>query len=151
VLPHALVQPSGAQDDGVVGEQNEDPAIHDAVTAGTEASRTRDSDPAAAAALDYGLSQRALIAVFGRRNDVAELITRRLAALAHSGLDALDEPTVRAVVRQAVRTAPPSPPADPPADPVLAALRASPSSMTSPPAPTRSNVRCGDRQRSAVR
>jgi hypothetical protein len=24
VLPHALVQPSGAQDDGVVGEQNED-------------------------------------------------------------------------------------------------------------------------------
>jgi hypothetical protein len=135
VLPHALVQPSGAQDDGVVGEQNEDrehvadpvrpllsaararevtarlreamddvrrsvavlaarvrdahaarvwaplgyndwasfcetafgisraqayrlldvarslAAIHDAVTAGTETSRTRDSDPAAVAAL----------------------------------------------------------------------------------------------------
>ncbi|MER5227293.1 hypothetical protein [Streptomyces flaveus] len=83
--------------------------------------------PAAAAALDYGLSQRALIAVSGRTDDVAELITRRLATLAHSGLQALDEPTVRAVVRQAVRdvrTAPPPPPADPSADPALAALRA---------------------------
>ncbi|MGW4983809.1 hypothetical protein [Streptomyces mirabilis] len=51
---------------------------------------------------------------------------RRLAALAHSGLQALNEPTVRAVVRQAVRdvrTAPPPPPADPPADPTVAALR----------------------------
>lgn len=38
-------------------------AIHGAVAAGTETSRTRDSDPAAEAALDYGLSQRALIAV----------------------------------------------------------------------------------------
>lgn len=37
-----------------------------------------------------------------RSGDVAELITRRLATLAHSGLTALDEPTVRAVVRQAV-------------------------------------------------
>jgi hypothetical protein len=36
-------------------------AIHGAA-AGTETSRTRDTDPAAAA-LDYGLSQRALIAV----------------------------------------------------------------------------------------
>jgi|UniRef100_A0AAU3HV28 hypothetical protein len=47
--------------------------------------------------------------------------------LAHSGLKALDEPTVRAVVRQAVRdvrSASPPPPADPPADPALAALRA---------------------------
>jgi len=46
--------------------------------------------------------------------------------LAHSGLQALDEPIVRAVVRQAVgdvRTAP-VPPADPPADPALAVLRA---------------------------
>ncbi|MGW2689456.1 hypothetical protein ACWC6I_40645 [Streptomyces sp. NPDC001414] len=100
-------------------------AIHGAVTAGTELSRTRDTDPAAAAALDYGLSQRALIAVSSRADDVAELITRRLTTLAHGGLQALDEPTVRAVVRQAVRdirTAPP-PPADPPADPTAAALR----------------------------
>ncbi|MFD3666050.1 hypothetical protein ACFWVF_36520 [Streptomyces sp. NPDC058659] len=101
-------------------------AIHDAVTAGPGLSRTRDTDPAGAAALDYGLSQRALIAVSSRSGDVAELITRRLATLAHSGLQALDEPTVRAVVRQAVRdvrTAPPLPPSDPPADPALAELR----------------------------
>ncbi|RVU14813.1 hypothetical protein EOT10_40185 [Streptomyces antnestii] len=102
-------------------------AIHGAVTAGTELSRTRDTDPAAAAALDFGLSQRALIDVSARSADVAELITRRLAALAHSGLKTLDGPTVRAVVRQAVRdirTAPPPPPAGPPTDPALAALRA---------------------------
>ncbi|MDX3528482.1 hypothetical protein P1P75_19040 [Streptomyces sp. ID05-39B] len=100
-------------------------AIHGAVAAGTETSRTRDTDPAAAA-LDYGLSQRALIAVSGRTDDVAELITRRLVTLAHSGLQALDEPTVRAVVRQAVRdvrTTPPPPPADPPTDPAIGAAR----------------------------
>ncbi|MEU0219426.1 hypothetical protein ABZ281_31955 [Streptomyces sp. NPDC006265] len=100
-------------------------AIHGAVDAGTETSRTRDTGPGAAA-LDYGLSQRALIAVSGRTDVVAELITRRLAALAHSGLQALDEPTVRAVVRQAVRDvriAPPPPPVDPSADPVVAAGR----------------------------
>ncbi|WP_329538321.1 hypothetical protein OG568_59300 (plasmid) [Streptomyces sp. NBC_01450] len=100
-------------------------AIHGTVAAGTETFRTRDTDPAAAA-LDYGLSQRALIAVSGRTDVVAELITRRLAALAHSGLQALDEPTVRAVVRQAVRDvriAPPPPPVDPSADPVVAAGR----------------------------
>ncbi|WP_331726438.1 hypothetical protein [Streptomyces uncialis] len=98
-------------------------AIHDAVTTGPGLSRTRDSDPAAVAALDYGLSQRALIAISGRTDAVAEIITRRLAALADSGLD---ETAVRAVVRQAVRdvrTAPP-PSADPPADPAVAALRA---------------------------
>jgi hypothetical protein len=38
------------------------------------------------AALDYGLSQRALIDVSSRTDDVAELDPRRLAALAHSGL-----------------------------------------------------------------
>ncbi|MEU9646354.1 hypothetical protein [Streptomyces sp. NPDC048188] len=38
-------------------------AIHDAVAAGPETSLTRGTDPGAAAALDYGLSQRALIAV----------------------------------------------------------------------------------------
>ncbi|MEV7684037.1 hypothetical protein AB0O64_36710 [Streptomyces sp. NPDC088341] len=101
-------------------------AIHGAVAAGTDPSRTRDSDPAAAAALDYGLSQRALIAVSGRTDVVAELITRRLATLAHSGLQALDEPMVRAVVRQAVRDvriAPAPPPADPSADPLVVAGR----------------------------
>ncbi|MEU7087991.1 hypothetical protein [Streptomyces achromogenes] len=98
-------------------------AIHGAVAAGPETSRTRDSDPAAAAALDYGVSQRALIDVSSRAEDVAELIIRRLTTLAHSGLQALDTATVRAVVRQAVRTAPPPPPADPPADPAVAALR----------------------------
>ncbi|WP_432143800.1 hypothetical protein [Streptomyces sp. bgisy084] len=53
------------------------------------------------------------------------MIIRRLAALVHSGLTALDEPTVRAVVRQAVRdarTAPPPPPAAPPAEPSLTEL-----------------------------
>lgn len=191
MLPHALVAPVGAEDDGVVGEHTEDQehgaeparppltvaraqemtaglreamddvrrsvavlaarvraaefgisraqayrlldvaralaAIHGAVAAGPETSRTRDTDPGAAAALDYGLSQRALIAVSGRTDAVAEIITRRLAALAHSGLQALDGPTVRAVVRQAVRdvrTAPPPAPVDPPADPAVAALRA---------------------------
>ncbi|MEU2357899.1 hypothetical protein ABZ599_33820 [Streptomyces misionensis] len=210
MLPHALVEPASAEDDGVVGEQHEDQehgseparsslteararemtaglreamddvrrsvavlatrvrdahaarvwlplghsswesycqaefgisraqayrlldvaralaAIHGAVTAGTEVSRTRDTGPAAAAALDYGLSQRALIAVSARTDVVAELITRRLTALAHSGLTALDEPTVRAVVRQSVRdvrVAPPPPPVDPPTDPVVAAGR----------------------------
>ncbi|MEU9396937.1 hypothetical protein AB0D86_43975 [Streptomyces sp. NPDC048324] len=101
-------------------------AIHGAVAAGTETSRMRDSAPAAAAALDYGLSQRVLIDVSSRTDVVAELITRRLAALAHSGLQALDEATVRAVVRQAVRdvrTAPPPPPAEPSADPLVTAGR----------------------------
>ncbi|MEU2578856.1 hypothetical protein ACIP3B_36450 [Streptomyces anulatus] len=101
-------------------------AIHDAVAAGPGLSRTRDTDPAAAAALDYDLSQRALIAVSGRTDTVAQLITRRLAALAHSDLQAIDEPTVRAVVRQAVRDVRAAllpPPAGPPADPSLAELR----------------------------
>ncbi|MFB8272912.1 hypothetical protein ACFC96_40875 [Streptomyces sp. NPDC055955] len=95
-------------------------AIHRAA-AGTEMSRVRDSDPAAAAALDYGLSQRALIAVSARRGDVAELITRRLATRVHSGLRSLDEPTVvRQPVRD-VRTSSPSlpAPAGPSADPTL--------------------------------
>ncbi|MFE3581389.1 hypothetical protein [Streptomyces vinaceus] len=98
-------------------------AIHGAVAAGPELSRTRDTDPGAAAALDYGLSQRALIAVSGRTDTVAEIITRRLAVLAHSGLQALDQAAVRAVVRQAVRdvrTAPPPPPVGPSTDPLVA-------------------------------
>ncbi|MFG2334913.1 hypothetical protein ACGFMM_35660 [Streptomyces sp. NPDC048604] len=41
-------------------------AIPGAVAAGTEMSRTRGTDPAAPAALDYGLPQRALIALSGR-------------------------------------------------------------------------------------
>lgn len=100
-------------------------AIHGAVTASTDPSRACDSTTAAAT-LDYGLSQRALIAVSARAGDVADLITGRLATLAHSGPQALDEPTVLAVVRQAVRdirTAPSPPPANAPADPVLTELR----------------------------
>ncbi|WP_236246818.1 hypothetical protein [Streptomyces sp. CC210A] len=102
-------------------------AIHGVVAAHADPSRTRDTGPAATAALDYGLSQRALIAVSGRTDAVAEVIARRLAALAHSGLQALDAATVRAVVCQAVRdvrTAPPPPPAEPSADPTVAAARA---------------------------
>ncbi|MFE6462373.1 hypothetical protein ACFVP0_33620 [Streptomyces cinereoruber] len=101
-------------------------AIHGAVAAGPETSRARDTTPGIAAALDYGLSQRALIAVSGRTDAVVEIITRRLATLACSGLQALDDPTVRAVVRQAVcdvRTTPTLPPAEPPTDPALTALR----------------------------
>ncbi|MCX5254971.1 hypothetical protein OOK27_12460 [Streptomyces canus] len=41
-------------------------AIHGAVTACTETSRTRDTAPTAVTALDYGLSQLALTAVSGR-------------------------------------------------------------------------------------
>ncbi|QDN95160.1 hypothetical protein FNV62_01050 [Streptomyces sp. RLB3-17] len=78
-------------------------AVHGTVDAGTDTSRTRDTGPAAVAALDFGLSQRVLIAVSGPAGHVAELITRRLATLAHSGLQALAAATVRAVVRQAVR------------------------------------------------
>ncbi len=48
-------------------------AIHGVVKAGTETSRTRDTDPAAAAALDYCLSQRALIDVSARADTVADL------------------------------------------------------------------------------
>ncbi|MEU5971930.1 hypothetical protein [Streptomyces globisporus] len=48
-------------------------AIHGAVTAGPQTSRTRDTNPGAAAALDYGLSPRALIAVSGRTDTVAEI------------------------------------------------------------------------------
>lgn len=86
----------------------------------------RGTDPAAAAALAYGLSRRAPDRRLHPRRRCRGLITRRPATLAHSGLKALDEPTVRALVRQAgrdVRTAPPPPPADPPADPTLTELR----------------------------
>ncbi|MGW2777326.1 hypothetical protein ACWC4C_33325 [Streptomyces olivaceoviridis] len=78
-------------------------AIHGAVAAGTETSRTRDTDPAAVAALGYGLSQRALIAVSSRSSDVTECSRADFTTFAHSGLQALDDATVRAVVRQAVR------------------------------------------------
>ncbi|MFE2015640.1 hypothetical protein [Streptomyces sp. NPDC059491] len=102
-------------------------AIQAAVTAGTEVSLMRDTHPATATGLDYGLSQRALLAVSARADTVAELITRRLATLARDGLTAHDAATVRAVVRQAVRdvrtTPPPRPPAGPPADPNVAAAR----------------------------
>ncbi|CAL9327171.1 hypothetical protein [Streptomyces sp. SudanB182_2057] len=47
-------------------------AVHGAVAAGTDSSRTRDSAADGAAALDYGLSQCALIDVSSRVEDVAE-------------------------------------------------------------------------------
>ncbi|MFB6672944.1 hypothetical protein ACFCWG_11190 [Streptomyces sp. NPDC056390] len=75
--------------------------IHDAVTARTGLSRTPGTGPAAAVALGFGLSQRALMAVCARRGDFARLITRRLAMLTRNGLQHLDEPAVRAVVGQA--------------------------------------------------
>lgn len=89
-------------------------------------SRLLDVARALAASHDAAPSQRALIDVSGRTGDITELITRRLATLAHSGLQTLDTATVRAVIRQAVRdvrTAPPPPLAEPPADPTVAALR----------------------------
>ncbi|MER7540151.1 hypothetical protein ABTX77_36045 [Streptomyces sp. NPDC097704] len=46
-------------------------AIHEAVTAGPGLSRVRDTDPGVAAALDYSLSQRALIVVSSRSGNVA--------------------------------------------------------------------------------
>jgi hypothetical protein len=55
-------------------------AINAAVTT-VDPSRMRDTDTA----IDFGLSQRALLAVAGRADDVATLITRRLAALTASG------------------------------------------------------------------
>lgn len=77
---------------------------------------------AGAVAVDFGLSQRALLAVAGRVDDVADLITRRLAVLTRNGDQAADADAVRAIVRQAVhdiRTAPPAvePAAGPPAAP----------------------------------
>lgn len=77
------------------------------------ASRTRDT---ANTVLDFGLSQRALLAASARTGDVAELISGRLAALA-GGSAGVDSDVERAVVRQAVhevRTTPaprPLPPA----------------------------------------
>ncbi|WP_215105803.1 hypothetical protein [Streptomyces sp. McG3] len=49
-------------------------ALHDAVAADPGTSRTRDSNPAAAAALDYGLSQRSLIAVSSRTDTGAQFL-----------------------------------------------------------------------------
>ncbi|WP_229925941.1 hypothetical protein [Streptomyces longispororuber] len=118
-------------------------AIHGAVTAGTETSRTRDSDPAAADALDYGLSQRALIAVSSRAEDVAELITRRLATLAHSGLQALDEATCAPwSARPSATSAPPRPRRPPIHRRTRPSPRCAASPTTSPPAPTRSGSWC---------
>ncbi|MFE4177484.1 hypothetical protein ACFRR7_36520 [Streptomyces sp. NPDC056909] len=114
-------------------------AIHGAVGAGPETSRTRDTDPAGAAALDYGLSQRALIAVSGRTDVVAELILA----------DSPRSPTAASRPSMSPRCAPWS--ARPSATsaphrlrrpPLRRRTRPSPrcaaSSTTSPPAPTRS-------------
>lgn len=47
-------------------------AIHGAIAAGTDPSRTRDTTSAAASVFGYGVSQRALIAASSRSRDVAE-------------------------------------------------------------------------------
>jgi hypothetical protein len=78
-------------------------AISTAVTTSDAVSRTRDTDTAAA--FDWGLSQRALLAVAGRVEEVTDLITRRLAALPPSGGQELKHEAVRAIVRQAVQDA----------------------------------------------
>ncbi|MFJ8314241.1 MULTISPECIES: hypothetical protein [unclassified Streptomyces] len=109
-----------------------------AVTAADPAGLSRMRDTAedsaatvAGAVVDFGLSQRALLAVAGRVEDVADLITRRLAILTQSsGSQSVDADAVRAIVHQAVhdvRNAPPppaalpttSPAVDPAVDPVV--------------------------------
>ncbi|OII61310.1 hypothetical protein BJP40_05925 [Streptomyces sp. CC53] len=95
-------------------------AIQHTVDAGPALSRTRDTSPAAA--LDYGLSQRALLAVSSRTDDLAQLLARRLTELARHQPEALEPAAVEDVVRQAVRdirTAPTSA-AEPSADPLTA-------------------------------
>ncbi|WP_216725871.1 hypothetical protein [Streptomyces sp. NRRL S-31] len=119
-------------------------AIHEAVTALAGTSRMRDSGPAAVAALDYGLSQRALIAVSARAQDVAELITRRLATLARTRHARPQRPPGPMRRRCAPWSARPSATSAPPGrhrPPVLRRTRSSPrcapSSPTLPPAATR--------------
>jgi hypothetical protein len=76
-------------------------------------SRRRDSvsssgdSAGGAVVVDFGLSQRALLAVAGRADQVADPITRRLAVPEQSsGGRALDVDAVRAVVHQAVHDVP---------------------------------------------
>ncbi|MFB7454503.1 hypothetical protein [Streptomyces sp. NPDC056194] len=87
-------------------------AIHGAVAADTETSRTRDTGPAAAAALDYGLSQRTFIAVSGRSGDVAAPepadSPRSPTATSRPSTRPRSARWVRQAVRD-VRTAPPVP------------------------------------------
>lgn len=63
-------------------------AIQTAVTTADPVSRTRDTSPAAAATLDYGLSQRTLIAVSSRAGDVAEPGTHAIGEDLEHGLAA---------------------------------------------------------------
>lgn len=99
-----------------VGAQPNPPPIRPAPVSGS-------SKGTASVLVTWWAGARAADPVGDRKSqgDVAELITRRLSTLAHSGLPAVDEPTVRAVVRQAVRPAPVA--ADLPADPALTELR----------------------------
>ncbi len=72
-------------------------AVHSAVRdALPPVSRTRDT-PA-----DYGLSQRALLAVSGRTDDVADHIAHHMTALALSGAQPPDDDAVRDAVRRAI-------------------------------------------------
>ncbi|MGX5397178.1 hypothetical protein ACWLMY_35630 [Streptomyces anulatus] len=99
-------------------------AIHDAIAAGPGTSRTRDSDPAAAAALDYGLSQRSLIAVSGRTNTVTQLIpadSPRLPTAASR--PSMNRPCAPSFAKPSATSAPPRRPPKTLADPALAELR----------------------------
>ncbi|MGA5606438.1 hypothetical protein ACPCUF_36505 [Streptomyces griseoincarnatus] len=115
-------------------------AIHGAVAAGTETSRMRDTGPAAAAALDYGLSQRALIAVSSRADVVAELISP--AASPRSPI-AASRPSMRPrcarwSARPSATSAPPRRHHPPNRRRTRPSPRCGASLTTSPPAPTRS-------------
>ncbi|MFJ8389336.1 hypothetical protein ACIQ9Q_33335 [Streptomyces sp. NPDC094438] len=53
--------------------------------------------------VDFGLSQRSLLAVAGRADQVADLITRRLSILTQNSYSqSVDPAAVRAIVHQAV-------------------------------------------------
>jgi hypothetical protein len=114
-------------------------AIHGAVTASTEVSRTRDTGPVTEAALDYGLSQRALITMSSRADTVAELIP---AASPRSSTAASRPPTSPSCARWSARPSVTSAPPRPRRPPIRRWIRPLPrcgaSSTTWPPARTRS-------------
>ncbi|MFC8014661.1 hypothetical protein [Streptomyces cinereoruber] len=114
-------------------------AIRDAVAAGPELSRTRDTDPGAAAVLDYGLSQRALIAVSGRTDTVAEIIPADSPRLP----TAASRPSTRPrcapwSARPCATSAPPRHRRPPDRRQTRPSPRCAPSSTTSSPSTTRS-------------
>ena len=79
--------------------------IDEAVAGAVSVSRTRDTGTETGAGLDYGLSQRALLAVSARSGDVAAMIAARLTALTADSTRGLPADTVRDVVQHAVDAA----------------------------------------------